>query len=216
MTGRGDEAILIPVKRLDQAKLRLSEKLLPEARRTLGLAMLTDVLSATSRWPARFLVTDDPYGRLVGASFGCSLVADPGAGLNRALEEGTQAAIDAGARSLLVLPSDVPLVTAADVATLFARPENVVIVSSTDGGTNALLRRPPGAVATRFGPASAEAHRRAAEEGGLECRVVTLASLTLDVDTYGDLVELGRTGLDRESARLARRMVSGYAANQPS
>ena len=38
------ESILIPVKRLDQAKLRLSQRLAPPDRRRLGLAMLADVL----------------------------------------------------------------------------------------------------------------------------------------------------------------------------
>jgi 2-phospho-L-lactate guanylyltransferase len=215
VTGRDDEAILIPVKGLDRAKLRLSDHLPSSARRTLGLAMLTDILEATGAWTRRFLVTDDPDARTVGMTFGCSLVHDPAAGLNAALEAGTEVAAAAGATALLVLPCDVPLVTAADVAAVFACPENVVVAQSPDGGTNALLRRPPDAMPTRFGPASADAHRRAAEKARVDCRVGIFESLSLDVDTYSDLVRLARLTSDRASVRLAREIVP-FAPAHPS
>jgi 2-phospho-L-lactate/phosphoenolpyruvate guanylyltransferase len=201
------ETILIPVKRLDQAKLRLSQKLLPTDRRRLGLAMLADVLRATEKWQSRFIVTADPDAEAVGLAFGCSLVGDPGSGLNAALEAGTRAAMEAGAGSLLILPSDVPMASADDVTSLFAYPEDVVIARSQDGGTNALLRRPPAAIELRFGPRSADAHRRAAEEVSLSCRTVELSSLLLDIDRYVDLVQLGGLPNARDSVRLARELV---------
>ena len=208
MNGRGLETIVIPVKRLAEAKLRLSEKLHPGDRRKLGLAMLADVLRATDKWHSRLIVTDDPDAEAVGLAFGCSLVADPGRGLNAALEAGTAAAIDAGAAMVLVLPSDVPLVTTDDVASLFGYSESVVVAASSDGGTNALLRRPPDAIAPQFGLRSAEAHRRAAEIAGLDCRVLELSSLRLDVDRYADLVELSRLPAGGESTRLANELVA--------
>ena len=204
------ETILIPVKRLDQAKLRLSEKLLPADRRRLGLAMLADVLRTTEKWPSRLIVTADPDAEAVGLAFGCSLVEDPGMGLNAALEAGTTAALKAGAASLLILPSDVPMASSDDVTALFARPEQVVIARSQDGGTNALLRRPPAAIGLRFGPRSAEAHRRAAEEEGLSCRVVELSSLLLDIDRFADLVQLGGLPNPRDSVQLARELARSY------
>lgn len=206
------ETILIPVKRLDKAKLRLSEKLLPADRRRLGLAMLADVLRATDKWESRLIVTGDPDAEAVGLAFGCGLVTDPGLGLNAALEAGTQAARHAGATSLLILPSDVPMVGADDVTALFAYQEAVVIAPSQDGGTNALLRRPPAAVGLRFGPRSAEAHRLAAEETGLSCRTVELSSLLLDIDRYEDLVQLGGLPNARDSVRLAGELVKGYSS----
>src|SRR2546427_201676 len=53
------EAILIPVKRFDEAKLRLAGVLGPGARRRLALSMLGDVLAAAAGWPLRVLVTSD-------------------------------------------------------------------------------------------------------------------------------------------------------------
>lgn len=201
------EFILIPVKRLDQAKLRLSERLAPPDRRRLGLAMLADVLRATEKWSHRLVVTNDQDAEAVGLAFGCALVADPGKGLNAAVAAGTRAAAQAGASTLLVLPSDVPMVTSDDVTCMFSYPEDVVIAPSGDGGTNGLLRRPPGALPPCFGRSSAALHRRRAGEGGLSCRTVEMSSLVLDIDRYADLVTLGGLENLRESVRLARELL---------
>lgn len=202
------DCILIPVKRLDRAKLRLSRRLTPQDRRRLGLAMLADVLRATEKWPQRLVVTDDPDAEAVGIAFGCDLVCDPSTGLNGAILAGSQRAVDAGATSLLVLPSDVPLVSSDDVAELFGRPEQVVVVASSDGGTNALMCRPPHAIAPTFGPASARRHLRLAAEAGLSAVRLDLESLRLDIDRFTDLVELQHAGYPRDSVRLARRLLA--------
>lgn len=201
------ESILIPVKRLDRAKLRLSERLAPPDRRRLGLAMLADVLRATDKWSHRLIVTSDQDAEAVGLAFGCELVADPGEGLNAAVAAGTRSAVAGGATTLLVLPSDVPMVTSDDVTALFSSPQDVVIAPSRDGGTNALLRRPPETIRPCFGPGSAELHRARAQESGLECRSVEMSSLVLDIDRYGDLVTLGGLTNLRESVRLARELL---------
>lgn len=201
------EFILIPVKRLDQAKLRLSERLAPPDRRRLGLAMLADVLRATEKWSHRLIVTNDQDAEAVGLAFGCALVADPGEGLNAAVAAGTRTAAQAGASTLLVLPSDVPMVTSDDVTSLFSYPEDVVIAPSGDGGTNALLRRPPGTLRPCFGRSSAALHRHRAGEAGLSCRTVEMSSLVLDIDRYADLVTLGGLENLRESVRLARELL---------
>ena len=201
------EAILIPVKRLDQAKLRLARRLAPPDRRRLGLAMLADVLRATEKWSHRLVVTSDQDAEAVGLAFGCSLVRDPGTGLNSAVTAGTEAAVAAGATALLVLPSDVPMVTSDDVTTLFGCQEDVVVAPSADGGTNALVRRPPDAVPPSFGPSSAGLHRQRALEAGLTCRTLEAPSLLLDIDRYRDLVTLGSQSNVRESVRLARELL---------
>lgn len=212
MNGRehSGNAILIPVKSLDRAKLRLSENLRPEDRRRLGLAMLADVLRATEKWQSRLIVTADPDAEAVGLAFGCSLVADRGSGLNAALADGTRAAIEGGAHKLLILPSDIPMVTPDDVTALFACEEQVVIAPSGDGGTNALLRRPPDKIPTAFGPGSAAAHRKTAQRAGLEVKVVHMESLVLDIDRYADLVALGNLPNARDSVRLAAQLIRDY------
>lgn len=208
---RGDsldavEGILIPVKRLEEAKRRLAARLAPEDRRRLGLAMLADVLRATEKWTARWIVTSDGDAEAVGLAFGCRLVRDEGAGLNPAISKATEIASIHGVESLLVLPSDVPLVSPDEVAALFSLEADVVVASSLDGGTNALLRRPPGAIEPVFGKGSAAAHVRAATEKGLDVVSFNARSLLLDVDQPADLALLAQAESDRESARIAREL----------
>ena len=48
---------------------------------------------------------------------------------------GTEAATAAGTTTLLILPSDVPMVSPDDVNYLFSCSEEVVVAPSGDGGT---------------------------------------------------------------------------------
>lgn len=202
------EAILIPVKGLSESKLRLAQVLGPPERGRLALSMLADVLGAAAGWPLRMVVTSDPDAASVARSAGWSVLADPGSGLNDAVSAGTAALVRAGATALLVLPGDVPLVTDAEVAAVFATDAQVVVVPSADGGTNALLRRPPRAIASRFGPGSAAGHIGAAGTAGLRVGSLRLPGLSLDIDDADDLRRLAASGLDHASVRLAQELLA--------
>ena len=201
------EAILIPVKRFDEAKLRLAGVLGPRARRRLVLSMLGDVLEAAAAWPLRLLVTSDADAALVAERAGWSIVPDPGAGLNAAVTAGTQRAVAEEAAALLVLPFDVPLVTPGELSELFAIDADVIISRSDDGGTTGLLRRPPGAIDAMFGPASANAHAEAARRAGLRVRSLRLPGLALDVDDPADLQLLATSARPNGSVQVARELL---------
>lgn len=169
--------------------------------------MLADVLRATEKWNRRYVVTADPDAEAVGIAFGCSLVSDPDGGLNEAVVAGVDAAITDGAESLLVLPSDVPLVTSDDIVKLFAAHVEVAVAGSKDHGTNALCMRPPGVIPPLFGKSSATAHFETARARGLGAEMFELESLELDIDEPGDLEELAHSAVDRESVRVARELL---------
>ena len=196
------------MKNLDDAKSRLGDRLDAAARRTLGITMLTDVLNATDPWAHRWLVTADSDAKSVGSAMGCEIVNDSGGGLNHAVERGTLRARQMGAATLLVLPCDLPLVSAEDIKFLFEEEAEVVIAPSSDGGTSALLRRPPNVTPASYGPGSAARHAAAASSAGLSVKVVALASLSLDIDTPDDLAALAGAASDRLSVRLAKELLS--------
>jgi 2-phospho-L-lactate guanylyltransferase len=202
------EAILIPVKLLDTAKLRLAGALDPPSRKRLALAMLADVLGATAGWPLRLMVTSDRAAADMAGRAGWRVIADPGWGLNGAVEAGTDCAAALGADALLVLPFDIPLVTPEELRTVFAADAEVTIARSDDGGTTGLLRRPPAAIDCAFGPGSAAAHSQAARLAGLRTRSVDLPGLSLDVDDLGDLRRLARTSTSNPSAQVARELLA--------
>lgn len=201
------DAVLIPVKHLDGAKGRLAETLTPAARRQLALAMLGDVLQAASAWPLRLIVTSDSEVAAAGDRSGWQVVEDPGTGLNGAVAEGTRVALGLGASALLVMPFDVPLVTGDDLRSLFATAADVVVCRSDDGGTTALLRRPPDAIAPQFGPGSGYRHAGVAAAAGLHVEEIELPGLRLDVDDVADLWRLAATRSTRASAVLARKLL---------
>jgi 2-phospho-L-lactate guanylyltransferase len=201
------EAVLIPVKRLDGAKLRLSGPLDAEARRRLALAMLADVLDAAAAWPLRLLVTSDTEVAAAGREAGWSMVDDPGSGLNAAVAAGTRRAVERGAEALLVLPFDVPLVVPGELRTLFAIDADVVVARSDDGGTTGLLRRPPGVIGPLFGPDSARRHVAAAGAAGLRVTETRLPGLVLDIDDLADLERLAGSPSPGRTVALARELL---------
>ncbi len=185
---------LLPAKPLHSAKTRLASLLDDQARMTLADAMFGDVLDALSGaadLDAVIVVTADSMlaarARQAGA-----VVIDEGAprGLNGAVGLGTDAAIRLGASSVLVLLSDVPLVTAADVDDLLARAprRGALVVPSKEGtGTNAMLRQPPTVFPPCFGGRSLERHVATAERADVPCEIVRNVRLGFDLDTPEDL-----------------------------
>ena len=101
------------------------------------------------------------------------LVDAPGGDLNGALRQGRDAAVAQGATAVLMLPADLPLLSAASLERLLdaadaslaagnGRPMVAIAAADARGGTNALLLSPPDVIEPHFGNASFEAHLRAA------------------------------------------------------
>ena len=87
----------------------------------------------------------------------------------------------------MVLASDLPNVTAGDVAALRASrqrgPGCVIAPDEQEQGTNALALTPPAADFFRFGPDSFQAHLAAARARGLRSGSCAGPGLALDLDT---------------------------------
>jgi 2-phospho-L-lactate guanylyltransferase len=110
-----------------------------------------------------------------------------------------------------VVLGDVAGASGAELARLFAALEEqggagAVLAPARDGGTAALLRRPPGAIPSCFGADSAKAHREAAERAGATFRELALPSLAIDLDRADDLRALlaSDAAAPRTRALLAR------------
>ncbi len=117
--------------------------------------------------------------------------------------------------ALAILPADIPLVTAEALTTAVHTLGPVVIAPSADErGTNLLLRRPPGAIPSRFGPDSFRRHLETAAERDLPTAVVERAELAFDLDEPGDILtvlEARRPGRTLEVCRdmdLAERLTA--------
>jgi 2-phospho-L-lactate guanylyltransferase len=196
-----DSVWIVVVARVGTAaKSRLAGTLNADQRRQLTLAMLSDVVDvcAQARGPitGTVAVVDEPAARSVALLGGALAIADPGTGsMNAAVAAGVAAARQRGADTVLIVPGDVPLISANDLQALLdaaGQAQRAVIVgSSRDGqGTNALLLRPPDVIAPSFGPPSVGRHVRAGLSAGAHTMVRSGLGLSLDVDTSDDLATL--------------------------
>jgi 2-phospho-L-lactate guanylyltransferase len=162
-----------------------------EAHRAVVLAMLTDVLAATTDVGRTVVVTGDDDGRRAAEEGGAEVVADPGGG------QGAAVAAAIGlfpSDALLVVNADVPCVQPYDLRSLVAAtpPGGIALVPSTDGRTNALSLSGPQLFEPLYGSRSAERFQRAARDLGVEAVVVTIPNLVDDVDTPADLDRVRR------------------------
>ena len=120
----------------------------------------------------------------------CSRVeTEPESQLNAALTQAARYAAAHGATKVLVLPTDMPNLTAGDVRTM-ASPSNlepqIIIAPSRDGGTNALMLQPAQAIPFAFGRDSFLRHQRLAADAGIPVHVIESASLLFDIDLPED------------------------------
>lgn len=185
------DAGLLPVKRLDRAKKRLAGSLTESQRLEVVEALLEDAfdLCASAGFLTWWVVSDDPNVLERAEARGFSTVADPGGGLNSALEAGVEEAMSAGAGSVTVIPTDVPLAWAGDLQDIVdtGATSDVVVVPSRDGGTNALYLSPGDVMRPHFGEFSFKAHLAEAERLHKRCSILALPRVELDIDTVEDI-----------------------------
>lgn len=190
----------MPVKDLWGTKSRLSPILNPGARAGLTLYMMGRVIRALQDADVNevAVVSPDPVVLHTAADHGATPVTQESRGLNPALEEGRQWAMDKGATTLLVLPADLPLLDAEDVQAVIGSsgdaPSAVISPDANRAGTNALLLKPPDALPFLFGEGSYDAHVRSAVERGVPIEVCERPHLAFDLDTADDFRELREKG----------------------
>lgn len=185
--------LIVPVKPFTVGKSRLAGALPAAERALLSRRMLHHVLAraAQANVLAGALVVSQDATVLDGVSWSqVAFVQERGEGLNRALEQGRQQALAWGADAILVLPADLPLLTADDIRGLYRLATNgtgIVIAPSADGGTNALLLRPATALRFAFGLHSFAYHCALAQLAGLPCQLFQSSTLSFDLDSPTDL-----------------------------
>lgn len=182
---------IVPVKALDRAKGRLAPDLDPASRRTLAARMFARVVEAcrgAKEIDDLLVVAGDEAAAELARGAGATSIIEPLPGLAAAMAAADEAT--AQVSTTLVVAADLPLATAEDldaVCRAVASQSCVVVAPTRDGGTGALLRRPPTVIATAYGPASAAAHLQAARAAGVRGVRLHVPGLSMDVDTADHL-----------------------------
>ena len=186
---------IVPVKPLRRAKSRLSSVLGAEERLELSREMLNRVLEALAKVPEierTLLVSRDSEAMALARHHGARTLSErPPIDLNQALQQATRAAVGSGASAVLVVPADLPLVTADDLRALVSLAESppvlVIAPDRRQAGTNAMLASPAGLIEYAFGPSSFDRHRALALAAGARVLVCDRPGLALDLDLPEDL-----------------------------
>ncbi len=187
---------ILPVKSPQNAKQRLSGLLSASQRERLARLMFEDTLEALSHAGGidRVVVVTSDAEVAEHARRSRVMVFEEEQQQSHSLsaDRACLRAMEMGARTVMLVPIDVPLATSADFERLAgAAGRGLGIVPSTDGtGTNALVRTPPDVIQSRFGPGSFRAHVDQAQAKGVPIEVLRLSGLMFDIDTPEDVTEL--------------------------
>jgi 2-phospho-L-lactate guanylyltransferase len=191
---------IIPVKPLRLAKSRLSSILTPEERQQFAEAMLRHVLGVLNAVPqitGTLVISRDNHALALAREHGAKTVQESGAPeLNVALMRATSIIRSWRSSAVLVLPADLPLISAEDVRNIIGMAEgDRAVVISTDrnkDGTNALFVRPPGLIEYSYGEGSFRRHGTQARDAGAEVSVYESLRMLQDIDLPEDIANYYR------------------------
>ena len=185
---------IIPVKPLNRAKSRLARALKAPTRAALVRSIFSrtlDVIAHVERIDGVIVVSRDLTIRELARQRGAIALAESDSGLNPAITQAAQWAVQHNARSVIVIPVDLPLITPADLDALIdqAVEERCIVIAPDrhEDGTNVLLVRPPQAIQFAYGAASFNAHRAQAIERGLIVHEYRSPTTAFDIDVPDDL-----------------------------
>ena len=191
--------VVVLIKDFGTAKQRLQPVLDPEARRALARRNAQLAVEAGAGGDRVLVVAGDEEVAALAETWGAGVLLEPRPeGQNVAAARGIARAVEGGADAVLVLSSDLPLVTqhavheVIDAASQIAAPVAVAVPAVGRGGTNALYLRPPDAISLHFGSDSLAKFQREAERRGVKFVIHDSEAMALDLDEPDDLARLRR------------------------
>ena len=189
--------VVVLIKDFDSAKQRLRPALGAKSRRALARNNARQAVHAAAAGDHVLVVAGGEEVAEMAAAWGADVLLEPHEeGQNVAARRGIDRAVQGGAEAVLLLSSDLPLVTEAAVRDLLqaagrlTSPVVVAAPATGRGGTNALYLRPPGAIGLHFGDESLAQFRADADQHGVKFVVFQSDALALDLDEPADLARI--------------------------
>lgn len=191
--------VVVLIKDFDSAKERLRPALGASSRRALARQNAKLAVDAAAAGDRVLVVAGGDEVADLAAAWGAEVLLEPREeGQNVAARRGINLAVERGAAAILLLSSDLPLVTKGAVAKLLASatrhkaPVAIAVPALGRGGTNALYLRPPDAIGLHFGDDSLAKFREDAAARKVEFVIHRSDAMALDLDEPSDLARLSR------------------------
>jgi 2-phospho-L-lactate guanylyltransferase len=191
--------VIVLIKDFGSAKQRLRPALGPAERRALAQRNAQLAIEAAAAGDRILVVAGDDEVAGLAQAWGAEVLVEPSQqGQNVAAARGILRALEGGASAVLLLSSDLPLVTIDSVREVLEAgsriegPVAVAVRAVGRGGTNALYLRPPGVMQLHFGSDSLAKFRSEAKRNGVKFVVHDSHAMALDLDEPDDLARLRR------------------------
>lgn len=207
--------VVIPVRKLENAKSRLSNVLDEKCRREFSLRMLHDVLDSTflARNVEKVLVvTPDLKVLEFSKSLGADVLFEEfEKGVNQAVSHAINYCMKFDSPPIFILPSDIPLIQPEDLDRVMKigekKPSVVISPSIRFDGTNLLFLNPPNIIKTfHYEQNSFYSHLVECFRLSVKVSVYVSKRVMLDIDCSRDLVEFLRFDCRKHSFRFLRRI----------
>lgn len=192
---------VLPVKKYSVGKSRLrhlfSEAELEELNQQLFESTFTKI-QGSSRINRILVVSREEHAlaRCL-AHEGVALLEDDPSTLNSAIRQAQEYICRHGSGRILILPSDLPLMTSNDLESLInladGKQQLVIVPDHFNSGTNALLLSEPELIEPCFGSGSFRKHTRQALEKNAELVVYLNENIQWDLDTSLELYRIINT-----------------------
>lgn len=192
---------IVPVKKFENAKARLSPVLRPDERVRLSSLMLAHTLKVLAAVPSLQQIvvvsSDRRAGEIAEKHSAKFLREEKESDVNSAVMLADSYSARASADATIVIPQDLPLLDAADISMaceLAEKEDRCVVITPSlrYDGTNLLLRKPPEVMKTLYDSDSYESHVRTATELGIPVKMFFSKRVMSDVDTPEDARQLAK------------------------
>jgi 2-phospho-L-lactate/phosphoenolpyruvate guanylyltransferase len=192
---------IVPVKKFENAKTRLSPLLRSDERVRLSSLMLAHTLKVLAAVPSLQQIVvvsgDRRAGEIAEKHSAKFLREEKESDVNSAVMLADSYSARESADATIVIPQDLPLLDAADISMaceLAEKEDRCVVITPSlrYDGTNLLLRKPPEVMKTLYDSDSYESHVRTATELGIPVKLFFSKRVMSDVDTPEDARQLAK------------------------
>jgi 2-phospho-L-lactate/phosphoenolpyruvate guanylyltransferase len=204
---------IVPVKRFENAKMRLSSMLDIDDRIRLSSLMLDYTLQVLASVPSLtqvIVVSEDNRAEEMASKHGANFLREEKeSGVNSAVAVADSYCIKEDADATMVIPHDLPLLDAVDIsrASDLAKNESRCIVicpSLRHDGTNMLLRKPPSVIGTFYDSDSYNMHVKSAIKLGVSVKFFFSKTIMYDIDTPEDARGLAKESADAKTLQFLK------------
>ncbi len=207
---------VLPVKRYSVGKSRLrllfSDADLVELNRQLFESTFTKLQEIPTIDRILVVSREDHALEWSNSHGGVALLEDDPSSLNAAISKAQEHACKAGVERVMVLPSDLPLMTSKDLNSLIRLADGahklVIVPDHYQSGTNALVMSDPDLIQPRFGSGSFRKHTKQAMEKNAELVVYLNENIQWDLDTSLELYRMINTEPELNILSQLRKEIS--------